>query len=54
MNKLVWKTVVRRTLGEEASAGFDDAFGGVELFVLACFLVFWAWDWSLEGWQRTS
>ena len=24
------KTVVRRTVGEEAAAGFDDAFGGVE------------------------
>ena len=30
VNKVAWKTVLRLTVGEEAAAGFDDAFDGVE------------------------
>lgn len=30
MNEVAQKTVVRHTVGEEATAAFWDAFGGVE------------------------
>ena len=30
VNKVAQKTVVRRAVGEEAAAAFDNAFGGVE------------------------
>ena len=30
VNKVAWKTVLRRTVGEESAAAFEDAFGGVE------------------------
>ena len=30
MNKVPWKTVARRAVGEEVAAASEDAFGGVE------------------------
>ena len=52
VNKIDWKAVVRRTVGEEAATACEDAFVGVQQFLFACFvcvLVSWAWDWSQGG-----